>query len=125
METVEAFLAHAIRIEQEAALRFGQLADAMNTQGNREVGRLFRQLALGPGQVGRTLLVGLDIGEGHGLVVLSGGSGHRVSSIGDGCRQTRGGNRSGRRGTGASDHSRISRFSPMTAMPSTARAFQR
>ena len=47
METVEAFLAHAIRIEQEAALRFGQLADAMNTQGNREVGRLFRQLAPG------------------------------------------------------------------------------
>lgn len=45
MESVEAFLAHAIRIEQEAALRFGQLADAMTTQGNREVGRLFRQLA--------------------------------------------------------------------------------
>ena len=46
MESVEAFLAHAIRIEQEAALRFGQLADAMTTQGNREVGRLFRQLML-------------------------------------------------------------------------------
>lgn len=45
MESVEEFLAHAIRIEQEAALRFGQLADAMTTQGNREVGRLFRQLA--------------------------------------------------------------------------------
>lgn len=45
MDTVEEFLAHAIQIEQEAALRFGQLADAMHTQGNREVGRLFRQLA--------------------------------------------------------------------------------
>ncbi|MFP8779758.1 ferritin-like domain-containing protein [Hydrogenophaga sp. RWCD_12] len=45
MDSVEEFLVHAIRIEQEAALRFGQLADAMNTQGNREVGRLFRQLA--------------------------------------------------------------------------------
>jgi rubrerythrin len=45
MDSVEEFLVHAIRLEQEAALRFGQLADAMNTQGNREVGRLFRQLA--------------------------------------------------------------------------------
>lgn len=45
MNSVEEFFVHAIRIEQEAALRFGQLADAMNTQGNREVGRLFRQLA--------------------------------------------------------------------------------
>jgi len=45
MESVETFLAHAIRIEQEAALRFAQLADAMTTQGNREVGRLFRQLS--------------------------------------------------------------------------------
>lgn len=45
MDSVEEFLVHAICIEQEAALRFGQLADAMTTQGNREVGRLFRQLA--------------------------------------------------------------------------------
>lgn len=45
MDSVEEFLVHAIRLEQEAALRFGQLADAMHTQGNREVGRLFRQLA--------------------------------------------------------------------------------
>ena len=45
METVEAFLAHSIRLEEEAALRFGQLADAMASAGNREVGRLFRKLA--------------------------------------------------------------------------------
>lgn len=45
MDSVEEFLAHAIQIEQEAALRFGQLADAMTTHGNQEVGRLFRQLA--------------------------------------------------------------------------------
>lgn len=45
MDTVEEFLAHAIQIEQEAALRFAQLADAMHAQGNKEVGRLFRQLA--------------------------------------------------------------------------------
>jgi rubrerythrin len=45
MESVEEFLAHAIELEREAALRFGQLADAMVTAGNREVGRLFRRLS--------------------------------------------------------------------------------
>ncbi len=45
MESVEEFLAHAIRLEQEAALRFGQLADAMATAGNREVMGLFRRLS--------------------------------------------------------------------------------
>ncbi|MFY9658933.1 MAG: ferritin family protein [Methylocystis sp.] len=45
MESVELFLAYAIRLEEEAALRFGQLADAMDACGNREVGRLFRRLS--------------------------------------------------------------------------------
>lgn len=45
MNIVEEFLAHTIQLESEASLRFGQLADAMNTAGNREVGRLFRRLA--------------------------------------------------------------------------------
>lgn len=45
MESVETFLAYAIRLEQEAAERFGQLADAMEACGNREVGKLFRRLA--------------------------------------------------------------------------------
>ncbi|WP_028310535.1 ferritin-like domain-containing protein [Derxia gummosa] len=45
MQTVEEFLAHAVRIEQDAADRFGQLADAMKTAGNTEVSRLFRQFA--------------------------------------------------------------------------------
>ncbi len=45
MESVETFLAYAIRVEEEAALRFGQLADAMESCGNREVGRLFRRLS--------------------------------------------------------------------------------
>lgn len=44
-QTVEEFLAHAIRLEEEAALRFDQLGDAMSTGGNREVARLFRRLA--------------------------------------------------------------------------------
>lgn len=45
METVEEFLAHAIELEKEAALRFGQLADAMQSCGNVEVSQLFRRLA--------------------------------------------------------------------------------
>ena len=45
MNSVEEFLAHTIQLESEAALRFGQLADAMMTAGNRDVGKLFRRLA--------------------------------------------------------------------------------
>jgi len=45
MESVEVFLAHTIRLEQEAARRFEQLADAMRTSGNREVAQLFERLA--------------------------------------------------------------------------------
>jgi rubrerythrin len=45
MQSVEEFLAYTIQLESEAALRFGQLSDAMSTAGNREVGRLFRRLA--------------------------------------------------------------------------------
>jgi rubrerythrin len=45
VQTVEVFLAHTIRLEQEAARRFEQLADAMQTNGNREAGQLFKRLA--------------------------------------------------------------------------------
>lgn len=45
MGQVEEFLAHAIKLEEEAALRFGQLADVMATGGNLEVGKLFRRLS--------------------------------------------------------------------------------
>jgi rubrerythrin len=45
MKNVEEFLAYTIQLESEAALRFGQLADAMATAGNKEVGRLFRRLS--------------------------------------------------------------------------------
>lgn len=45
MQSVEEFLAHAIELEKEAALRFGQLADAMQSCGNVEVSKLFRRLA--------------------------------------------------------------------------------
>ncbi|HUO54564.1 MAG TPA: ferritin family protein [Rhodoblastus sp.] len=45
MQTVEEFLAYSIHLEQEAADRFGELADAMETGGNHEVAQLFRQLA--------------------------------------------------------------------------------
>lgn len=45
MESVEEFLAYSIKLEEEAALRFGQLADAMASAGNVEVGKLFRRLS--------------------------------------------------------------------------------
>jgi rubrerythrin len=45
MDSVEIFLAHTVRLEQEAALRFEQLADAMVTAGNKEVAQLFKRLA--------------------------------------------------------------------------------
>ncbi len=45
MESIEEFLAYAIKLEQEAALRFEQLADAMATGGNQEVSELFRRLS--------------------------------------------------------------------------------
>jgi rubrerythrin len=45
MKTVEEFLAYSIHLEQEAATRFGELADAMESGGNKEVGKLFRQLS--------------------------------------------------------------------------------
>lgn len=45
MESVEEFLAYSIKLEEEAALRFAQLADAMASAGNKEVGQLFRRLS--------------------------------------------------------------------------------
>ena len=45
MESVEEFLAYAMKLERDAAERFGQLADAMESSGNRDVGKLFRQLS--------------------------------------------------------------------------------
>jgi rubrerythrin len=45
MRSVEEFLAYAIALEREAADRFGQLADAMDAYGNKEVGSLFRRLS--------------------------------------------------------------------------------
>jgi rubrerythrin len=45
MNSVEEFLAYAIKLEEEAMLRFGELADSMATYGNREVAKLFRRLS--------------------------------------------------------------------------------
>jgi rubrerythrin len=45
MAEVEEFLAHAIRLERDAADRFGYLADAMEGCRNSEVAELFRRLA--------------------------------------------------------------------------------
>lgn len=45
MDSVEEFLAYAVKLEEEAALRFGELADAMGSCGNSDVGKLFRRLS--------------------------------------------------------------------------------
>lgn len=45
MNDVNEFLAYAIRLEEDAARRFGELADAMETHGKADVAGLFRQLS--------------------------------------------------------------------------------
>ncbi|TBW38007.1 rubrerythrin [Siculibacillus lacustris] len=45
MNSVEEFLAYAIKLEEEAMLRFGELADSMATYGNTDVSKLFRRLS--------------------------------------------------------------------------------
>ena len=45
MEHIRRFLAHAIRLEAEAARRFDELAEDMATRGNYEVEKIFRQFA--------------------------------------------------------------------------------
>jgi rubrerythrin len=45
MNSVEEFLVYAARLEQEAALRFDELADAAKSFENEEVAAFFRQMA--------------------------------------------------------------------------------
>lgn len=45
MNDIHRFLAHAIRLEAEAARRFDELADHMATHGNTETEALFRQFS--------------------------------------------------------------------------------
>lgn len=45
MNDVQAFLVHAIRLESAAAQRSDELADAMQTWGNRDVEGFFRTMA--------------------------------------------------------------------------------
>ncbi len=45
MNSIRTFLAHAVRLEAEAARRFDELAEHMATHGNREVEQAFRQFA--------------------------------------------------------------------------------
>ena len=45
MDSIRRFLAHAVRLEAEAARRFDELADMMATHGKNDVEALFRQMA--------------------------------------------------------------------------------
>lgn len=46
MEDINVFLAHAVELEREAARRYEELADSMRTDGNTEVEKFFRQMAI-------------------------------------------------------------------------------
>jgi len=45
METVEEFLAHAVALEEDSAVRFDEMADALDVHQNHEVTELFRRMA--------------------------------------------------------------------------------
>lgn len=45
LTSVEVFLSYAIKLEEEATLRFGHLADAMDASANKPVSALFRKLS--------------------------------------------------------------------------------
>ena len=45
-EHVGVFIAYALKVEQEAALRFGQLADAMGAAGNKDAEKIFRKMSM-------------------------------------------------------------------------------
>lgn len=45
MKSVEEFLVYAARLEQDAALRFDELADVASSFANKEVAEFFRQMA--------------------------------------------------------------------------------
>ncbi|HYA76473.1 MAG TPA: ferritin family protein [Burkholderiaceae bacterium] len=45
INNVERFLAHAVRLEREAARRYEELAAAMQTHGNRELMQFFGRMA--------------------------------------------------------------------------------
>ena len=44
-QTLEEFMATALAMEREAAQRYNDMADAMETHNNREVAQLFRTMA--------------------------------------------------------------------------------
>ena len=45
IKTLDEFLSYAVKVEEDAAVHFEHLADAMQACGNRDVAELFRQLA--------------------------------------------------------------------------------
>jgi len=44
-ENVDVFLAYALKVEQEAALRYNQLADSMSAAANRDAEKIFRKMS--------------------------------------------------------------------------------
>lgn len=70
MNNLQLFLAHAIELERDAARRYEDLGDAMQTAGNREAERFFKQMA----QFSRRhLKEAMERGGFHKLPVLAAG----------------------------------------------------
>lgn len=46
MEDINLFIAHAVELEREAARRYEELAEIMHAEGNAEVGKFFRKMAV-------------------------------------------------------------------------------
>jgi rubrerythrin len=55
-KTIEEFMAQAYAMEVEAAQRYTDLADAMDTHNNREVAELFRKMAVIEGKHGTEIM---------------------------------------------------------------------
>jgi rubrerythrin len=55
-KTIEEFMAQAYAMEIEAAQRYTDLADAMDTHNNREVAELFRKMAVIEGKHGTQIM---------------------------------------------------------------------
>ena len=45
MNSLELFLAHALRLEEDSAVRYDEMADALSVHRKSEVARLFRKMA--------------------------------------------------------------------------------
>jgi rubrerythrin len=66
-QTLEEFMAQALAMEREAAQRYGEMADAMETHNNREVAQLFRTMAGYEAKHAETIMAEMNWQEAPGV----------------------------------------------------------